>query len=192
WYAEGANDLIDRGRDENRRVEEHVVSKIGGEALLQRAHRVANLARHLDRVGSRTLVNAERRRRCAVEAAEPVLRFRAQFHAGDIPDADNRAVGIGAQDDGGELLGPGESATGLDVDLHLLLARDRSRADAAQRRLNILALDRCDDIVQRQVELRQPVGVEPDAQRIVERPKQLYLPDAFDPRYRINHVDRRI
>ena len=70
----------------------------------------------------------------------------------------------------------------LDVDLDLLLVRDRRRADTAQRRLDVLALHRGDDVVRRQIELGEPVGIEPDAQRIVERSEQRYLADTFDPR----------
>src|SRR5262249_4592635 len=125
---------------ENRGVPEYSVRKIGGEALLQRAHRLPDLARHFDRIRSRSLIDADRGRWCAVEATVAVLRSRAQFHAGNVLDADNRAIGIGAQDNAGELLRSRQPARGLDIDLNLLLARARRRAHPAERRLNILVL----------------------------------------------------
>ena len=70
--------------------------------------------------------------------------------------------------------------------------RDRRGADAAERRLDVLALHRRDDVVRRQIELGQPVGIEPDPQRIVERPEQRDLADAFDPRQRVDDVDGRV
>ena len=85
-----------------------------------------------------------------------------------------------------------EPPLGFDIDLDLLLARDRRRADPSQRRLNVLTLNRGDDVVRSQIELGQPVRIEPDARRIVERSEQRRLPDAFDPCQRVDEVDRRI
>ena len=189
---ERAHDLDDGRGDEDRGVEKHRIGEIGGKARRQRLHGVANLLRHIDGIGSRRLVDADRGGRRAVEAAVAVLRSGAHFDAGDILDADDRAVGIGAQDDVGEFLRPRQPALGLDVDLDLLLARDRRGADAAERRLNVLALHRRDDVVRRQVELGQPVGIEPDPQRIIERSEQRDLADAFDPRQRIDDIDGRV
>ena len=73
-----------------------------------------------------------------------------------------------------------------------MLLGDRSRAHPPQRRLDVLALHRRDHVVRRETELGQPVGVEPDAQRIVERAEQRDLSDAFDPRHRVDDVDGRI
>ncbi len=150
------------------------------------------MARHVHCVRPRGLVDADRGRRRAVEAAVTVLRLCAHFHPRGILDPDHRAIGIGAQNDGGEFLRLGEPPLRLDIDLDLLLGRDRRRADAAQRRLNVLALDGSDDVVRRQIELGQPIRVEPDAQGIVERPEQRCLPDAFDARQWIDDVDRRV
>ena len=43
---------------------------------------------------------------------------------------------------------------------------------AADRRLHVLLLDRRDDVGRREVQADQPVGVEPDAHRVVERAEQ--------------------
>ena len=69
---------------------------------------------------------------------------------------------------------------------------DRRGADAAERRLDVLVLHRRDDVVRRQVKLGQPIGIEPDPQRIIERPEQRDLADAFDPRQRVDDVDGRV
>ena len=53
-------------------------------------------------------------------------------------------------------------------------------------------LHRRDDVVRRQIELCQPLGVEPDAQRIVEWSKQSDLADAIDPCQRVDDVDGRV
>ena len=50
---EGADDLGDSVRHEHGVVEEHGVADVVREALLQPFHDLANLARHLDRIGPR-------------------------------------------------------------------------------------------------------------------------------------------
>src|SRR5262249_36933350 len=150
------------------------------------------MARHLDGVGSGCLVDADGGRGRAVEAAVAVLRLCAHFNPRDMLDPEDGAIGIGGQDDGGEFLWLREPPLSFDVDLDLLLGRDRRGADAAQRRLNVLTLDRGDHVVRRQIELGQAVRVEPDAQRIVERPEQRCLPNTFDARQWIYDVDRRV
>ncbi len=53
-------------------------------------------------------------------------------------DPQHRAVRIGAQHDVAELLGCRQAALGLHVELELLVVADRTRADAADRRLHAL------------------------------------------------------
>ena len=88
--------------------------------------------------------------------------------------------------------GRGQPALGLDGELDLLVWRGRRRADPAQRGLDVLVLHRRDDVGRRQIELGQPVGIEPDPQRVIERPEQADLPDALDPRQRVDDVDGRV
>ena len=187
-----ANDLLDGRADKDRGVPEHGLSEVARKARREPAHGVANAAGDLDRIGAWGLVDADRGCRGAVEPAVAILRFGAHLHARHVLDADDGAVGIGAQHDGGEFLRTRQPALGLDVDLDLLLAPGRRRADAAERGLDILARHRRDDVVRRHVELGEAIGVEPDAQRIVERTEQGCLADAFDPRQRIDDVDGRV
>jgi hypothetical protein len=50
---------------------------------------------------------------------------RAELHPRDVAHPQHRPVRIGADDDVAELLGRGQPALGLDVELELLVVRDR-------------------------------------------------------------------
>ena len=135
------------------------------------------------------LIDADSRRGRTVEAAIAILRLCAHFDARHILYADHGTIGIGAQDYGRELFRTRQPSLRLYVYLDLLLAPDRGRANPAERGLNILAPHRRYDVVGCHIELGEAVGVEPDAQGIVERTKQLRLADAPYARQRIDHID---
>ena len=59
---------------------------------------------------------------------------------------------------------------------------DRPRPDTADRRLHILRLNSRNDVSRRQLQIVQPLRVEPDAHRIVERAEDVRLADARQPR----------
>ena len=122
-HRQRANDFLDRRGDEHRGVVEHVIGEIVGKPRRQRVHGLADAARHVDRVGPGRLVDADGGRRRAVEAAVAVLRScdRAHLDAGDVLDPNDGAVGIGAQDDVGELLRARQPTLGLDGELKLLV-----------------------------------------------------------------------
>ena len=113
-------------------------------------------------------IDADRDRRLPVDAAFDVLVLGAELDPGDIADAQQRAVGVGAQHDVAELLGRRQSALGLDIHLELLIVTDRARADPANRRLDILRLDCIDHVGRRQLQIVEALSVEPDAHGIVE------------------------
>ena len=148
--------------------------------------------RGLHRVGVRREIERDADRRAAVDARLGVLVLRAHLDAGDVADAQHRAVGIGAQHDLAELFRRRQRALGLHVHLELLVVADRARADAADRRLHVLRLDGVDDVGRREVEAGQPLGVEPDAHRVVELAEQQRLADARHARQFVEDVDRRI
>ena len=81
-----------------------VVGDVVGKALLQLFHGLADLARHLDGIGARRLVDADRRGRRAVEAAIALLGLGAEIDPRHILDPHHRAVRIGAHDDVFELV----------------------------------------------------------------------------------------
>src|SRR5258708_7687032 len=65
----------------------------------------------------------------------------------------------------------------LHVQLDLLVSADRACADPAGRRLPVLRLDRGDHIGRGQLQIVEPLGVKPDAHRIIERAEQARLAD---------------
>ena len=121
-----------------------------------------------------------------------VLRLGAEIDARQILDAHDRSVGIGAHNNVFELFGVGQPAFRRDRQLYLLALRRGRRADPAERGLHVLALHRCDNVRRSQVEGGQAVGVEPQPKRIIQRPEQARLPDAADPRQRVDDVDGRV
>ena len=138
------------------------------------------------------MVDADCGRRRAVEAAVAIFRLCAHLDAGDIADPHHRAVRIGTQNDIGEFLRPRQPSRGLDIDLELLVGRRGAAPMRPKRGLDVLALHRGNDVVWRQIEFGQPLRIEPDAQRIIQRTEQHDLTDALDPRQRVNDVDDRI
>ena len=88
-YDEGTNDLFDGCGDENRGVEEHRVSKIVRKAVSEDGHGLTHLARDLDRVRARCLIDAQCGGGGTVEAAVSVLRARPHLDASDVPDPDD-------------------------------------------------------------------------------------------------------
>ena len=139
-----------------------------GEAGRQLGQGLLDEARCLNGIGSGREINSDRHRGFAGEPAFIVHVLRAHLDAGDVADAHDRAVGVGAQDDIAELLWRRQAALRLQIDLKLLILSNWPGADAANRRLNVLRLDRSCDVRGRQVETDQPLHVEPDAHRIFE------------------------
>ena len=80
----------------------------------------------------------------------------------------------------------------LDVQLELLLVRDRPRADAADRRHHVLRLDRGDHIGRGQLQVVETLGVEPDPHRVIERAKDMRLSDPRRARQHVEHIDDRV
>ncbi len=189
---EGADDLAERRGDEDRGVPEEGVADILRKALLQPVQGLPHLPGDIDRVGAGGLVDADRRRRRAVEPAVPLLCLGPEIDARHVLDANDRTVGVGAHDNVLEFLGSRQPALGRDRQLELLARRRRRGPDAAECRLDVLALHGRDDVRRRQLEGGQPVGVEPHSQRVIQRPEQGCLPDAADPRQRVDDVDRRV
>jgi hypothetical protein len=170
--------LVDRVGDEGRRVVGDGPGEVVGKALLRFVQAVAHRFQGRDRVRSRRLVDRDRGGGAAVEPRLAVEVGGAQFQPRDVAEAKDRAVGIGADDDPGEFLGRSKPALRLDVELQLLVVRDGPRADAADRGLHVLRLDRVDDVAGRQGEPGQPVGAHPGAHRVVLRPPQRRVADA--------------
>ena len=140
--------------------------------------RVAHLLQRGDRIGARRLINRHRGRRPAVQSRFAVEIGGAQIHPGDVAQAQHRSVGIGAHDDVLEVGDGIQPALGLDVELQLLVIRDRPGTDASNSSLNVLRLDRIDNVAGRKTETGQPVGPDPGTHGIVLRSPQRRVPDA--------------
>ena len=100
----------------------------GGKRWLRRSIVGVDQRSGLHGVGAGRKIDADRHRRLAVEAAFDVLVLGAELDAGDIADAQQRAVGIGAQHDIAKLLGRGQPALRLQVHLELLVVWPIGRA----------------------------------------------------------------
>ena len=170
--------LVDRVGDEHRGVVSHFPGQIVGKPLLSFGDALLHRLQGVDRVGARRLINRDGRRRAAVEPRVAIEIGGAELKARDIAEAKHRAVGIGPDDDIGEFLHRGEAALGLDIELQLLIVGDRAGADAADRGLDILRLDRADDVAGGEIEPGQPVGAHPGAHRVILRAPNGRVADA--------------
>ena len=64
-----------------------------------------------------------------------------------------------------------QPALGLDIELQLLVIGYRPCADAADGGLDVLRLDRIDDVAGGQIETGQPIRPDPGAHGIILRPQ---------------------
>ena len=180
---------IDEDRRDRRR---RAPSSPGGNRARSRSSVRLDGGRGLDGIGIRREIERDADGRPAVDARFGILVLRAQFDARDVADAKHGAVRIGPQHDPAELFRRRQRALGLNIHLELLVVADRPRADATDRRLNVLGLDRVDHVGRRQAEVGQALGVEPDAHGVVELAEQQGLADARDAGQLIENVQRRI
>src|SRR5215469_14986605 len=133
---------MDRIHDKGRRVVIDQILETGREALAQAVQISDDLGGGLHGIGARREIDADRYRRLAIEAALNVLVLRTEIDPRNVLYSQERPVGIGAQYDVAELLGCRQAALRLHIHLELLVSADRSRADPAGRRLDVLRLDR--------------------------------------------------
>src|SRR5262249_47649646 len=89
--------------------------------------------------------------------------------AGHVAQPHRRAVDIGAQDDGPELVGRCELALHQDHRRYLLARIARLDPDAAGCDLRVLRAYRLGHVVRGQVVADQPVRIDPNAQRALGR-----------------------
>ena len=139
---------------------------------MQLAEPVANGLQGLDRIGTRRLIDCNRRRGPTVEMGLAVEIGSAQFEPRNVAEPENRAVRVRTDDDIGKLVHGRQPTFGLQVELQLLVVRDRAGADAADRRLDILRLNCVDDIAGGQIEAGQLIDLHPRAHRVILGPPQ--------------------
>ncbi len=190
--AQRLQHLADRHLDEARRVVRRRVLEALGEARRQLGHRRVDRLRHRERVGARRQEDADERRRLAVEAAHELVILRAQLDPRDVGQAHVRAVRIGADNDLLEFLGVGEPALGGDRVDEVLVVEVRRLAHLARGELRVLLVDGSDHVGRREAKLRHPVGLQPDAHRIVVRAEDLDVHRARQPLQLVEHVQRDV
>ncbi len=164
--------------DEHRRVVSDLPGQILGESLLRFGDTLLHRLQGVDRVGAGRLIDRDGRRRAAVEPRIAIEIGGAKLDARDVAQTQDRAIRIGADDDVLEFRDRAEAALGLDIELQLLIVGDRPGADAADRGLDVLRLNRADDVGGSEVESGQPIGAHPGAHGVILRAPDRGIADA--------------
>ena len=100
---------------------------------------------------------------------------RAELDACDVFQAHDLAVAGRAQHDVLELLGIGQPRLRRHAEREVHALVDRLVAEPAGRGLRVLLAHRGRDVGRREAELREPVGLQPDADRVVARAEHLHV-----------------
>ena len=141
------------------------------------------------RVGAGQLVEGHDGGGLAVQLPANVVELRSQFDARHILQPHHRAVRILAHDDVAEFLLGDQPALGGDrVGEFLALGRGRP-ADLAGGIDGVLRVDGVDEVVDRDVELGQLVGLDPEAHGVLAGAEHLHVGDAFQPGDLVHQVD---
>ena len=134
---------------------------------------------------------AKRHRRIAVEIGIRRIVLRGELDARHVLEPDHGARRL-LDHDVGELVGIGEAPERLHRDLECALLRHRRLIEHAARDLDVLRLQRQHDVARGQAERLQPIGIEPDAHRIVAAAEHGDRADAVDARQRVGDLERGV
>ena len=186
---EGLDDFLDAVGDGQRGVQRDGVFEAGGELLRLLLEEVPQLFHGVHRVRAGELVDGDDAGVLPLEAAADVVDLAAEFDAGDILHADDRAVGVGADDDVFEFLDGGEAAGGGDGEGVDLALRDGFAADLARGVDLVLRPDGGDDLGDGDVQRGEAVGLHPDAHGVLARAEDADAADARDAGERLVEVD---
>ena len=184
-------DLLDRLRDVGRHVEGDFVGDAFGEVAADLLHGLLDALGHLHGVGSREHVDVHHRGIPAVDAALGVVRGGFERDAGHVAQADERPVGVGADDDLLEFAHRREAPLGDDRrgDVEV---RDGLLAQHAGGRFTVLVLEGLLQVLDREPEVGQAVGLHPDLHGVVAAAD---IRDAAHARYapqHVQHVERGV
>ncbi len=185
-------DLVNAGVDGRGGVERDVIRHVRREGLGELVHPRANIFCRLNGVGAGELIDSHDGRRLAFKAAIEVVGLCAELDAGDVPEVEDRAVGVGAQDDVAELLRGDEASLGADGVGELLTSGDRLAADLAGWVYGVLRLQGSADLRDGDAELGELVGLDPDAQGVLAGAEDLDAGDALDAGDFVDQVDVRV
>ena len=131
----------------------------------------------------------EQRGRLAVEAALQVVGLRAEFKPRDIFQAQHAAIGSGANNDLAELFRRGQAARRAHVVGELLSWGTGCAADLAGGIDRVLRLDGADDFRDGNAEVRQRIGIHPDAHGVLAGAEDRHRCNARQTGQRIVQVD---
>ena len=184
--------LVDRFADELGRVVHDVVAQALGERLRELRHGRLEAVRGGERVGARLLEDQQRHRCALIEIAVGAVVLGAELDPRDVAHTRDPAVGIVLDHDVGELARIDQPAERLDVELEGALMRHRRLVEHAGGHLDVLRLQRLDDLAGGQVARGDPVGIEPDPHGVVARAEDLDVADAVEPRQHVLHLQGRV
>ena len=186
---EGLDDFFHALGHRQGGVESNGIIEIGGKLLLHLLHERARPLHGIDCVRSRELVDSQDGRVLAVETSAEVINLRAEIYPGDIFHADDRAVGVCANDNVLEVLLGHKAASGIHCKRKYLPLRHGLAANLSGGIDVVLSLNRANDFRHGDVERGEPVGLHPDAHRVLARTENADASHAGDTRHRIVDVD---
>src|SRR4029077_6584482 len=151
---QGLLNFLDSRRNGRLRVISDLPGHVLGKALRELGDAGAHVFERLDRVCTRRLEDGHNGRRSAVQPGVAIEIGSTELETRHIAKAEHRSIRIRANDDFLEFGDGGETSLRLDVELQLLNGGNRARADAADRGLGVLRLNRADDVADRQTQSR--------------------------------------
>ncbi len=188
----GFDDFVDRSFDEAGRVERHLVAQPVGKALREALHRGVDRRGDFQCIGAGLEVDADRDSRRAVERGNGSVVQGAELDPSDVLHAQRRTVLVRAQDDLLEFARVDQLSLGRDRIGEGLMAGQGLLAEPAGGKLRILLANGCRDIAGDELVLRDLVGTQPNAHRIVGRTEQRGIANSGRALQLVDDIDERV
>ena len=118
--------------------------------------------------------------------------LRAEFHARDFFQAQERAVGIGADDDLAELFRTRQPARRAHRVCEFLARRRGLATDLARGIDGVLRAQGVDDVGDRDAQFRELVRLHPEPHRVLARAENLHVGNARHARDLVDQIDVRV
>ncbi|MGY4506005.1 hypothetical protein ACVWYH_009962 [Bradyrhizobium sp. GM24.11] len=147
---------------------------------------------NLQRVGAGRLEDRDCDRLLVVEQRAQAVFGRAKLDARDVAQSHDFAARAGLDHDVAELFFVRQTSLGIDGELQVDALDVRGGADYAGGSLDVLRLDRLDDVACGQPVLGRLLRIDPDPHRIVAGTIELDVTDAVDPRQAVFDVEHRV
>ena len=186
------DDLVDRLRDEDRRIVDDGRVDAGRKVFLQLLHGRHDFTIDSERVGAGLGKDEQGRRIAAIHVGRVAVIRGADLDPTDVADAGHASSIVGFDDDVGELLGRGQPAERFDVDLISFVTRGRRLVQDTGRDLKIFCAQRREHVAGGEIVGRCLVRVEPDAHRIFATAMELHVADARQARQHVLDVQGRV